>query len=86
MALITKAKFLYKVLSNSAAPTLKDSFISRNILLNNYNLRNSQTDLPFQSQTENFSKEALNIAMLIFGITFRLKLSKLNQFIYLKVV
>ena len=43
----------------------------------------SQTD---QSQTENFSKEALNIAVLIFGITFRLKLSKLNQFIYLKVV
>jgi hypothetical protein len=37
-------------------------------------------------QTENFSKEALNIAVLIFGITFRLKLSKLNQFIYLKVV
>ena len=86
MALITKAKFLYKVLSNSAAPTLKDSFIRRNILLNNYNLRNSQTDLPFQSHTENFSKEALNIAVLIFGITFRLKLSKLNQFIYLKVV
>ena len=34
----------------------------------------------------NFSKEALNIGVLIFGITFRLKLSKLNQFIYLKIV
>jgi hypothetical protein len=30
---LTKATFLYKVWSNSAAPTLKDSFISRNILL-----------------------------------------------------
>ena len=28
----------------------------------------------------------VNIAVLIFGITFRLKLSKLNQFIHLKVV
>ena len=42
---LTKATFLYKVLSNSAAPILKDSLTSRNILLNNYNLRNSQTDL-----------------------------------------
>jgi hypothetical protein len=33
---LTKATFLYKVLSNSAAPILKDSFTSRNILLNNY--------------------------------------------------
>ena len=30
---LTKATFLYKVLSNSAAPILKDSFTSRNILL-----------------------------------------------------
>jgi hypothetical protein len=29
---LTKATFLYKVLRNSAAPTLKESFISRNIL------------------------------------------------------
>jgi hypothetical protein len=42
---LTKATFLYKVLSNSAAPILKDAFISINILLNNYNFRNSQTDL-----------------------------------------
>ena len=53
---LTKAKFLYKVLSNSAAPTLKDSFISRNTLLNNYNLRNSQTDLTLPKPNREFLK------------------------------
>ena len=62
--------FLYKVLNNVAAPTLKDSFIDRIISQNNYNLRNTQTDL---------LKEAFNIAALTFGITFRWKLSKLIQ-------
>ena len=38
----------------------------------------------FQSQTENFLKEALNIAVLTFGITFRWKLSKLIQSSFLK--
>ena len=52
----TKPKFLYKVLSNSAAPTLKDSFISRNIFLNNYNLRNSQTDLTLPKPNREFLK------------------------------
>ncbi len=85
--LIQGYTFVYKVLSNSAAPTLKDSFLSRSILLNNYNLRNSQTDLArFQSQKEKFLKEALNTAGLICGITSSLKLSKLNQFSRLKIV
>ena len=55
---LTKAKFLYKVLSNSAAPTLKDSFISRNTLLNNYNLRNSQTDLTLPKPNREFLKRS----------------------------
>ena len=55
---LTKATFLYKVLSNSAAPILKDSFISRNILLNNYNLRNSQTDLTLPKPNREFLKRS----------------------------
>jgi hypothetical protein len=45
-------------LSNSAAPTLKDSFISRNILLNNYNLRNSQTHLTLLKPNREFLKRS----------------------------
>jgi hypothetical protein len=46
-------------LSNSAAPILKDSFIStRNILLNNYNLRNSQTDLTLPKPNSEFLKRS----------------------------
>ena len=56
--LIKAATFLYKVLSNSAAPILKDSFISRNILLNNYNLRNSQTDLTLPKPNREFLKRS----------------------------
>jgi hypothetical protein len=55
---LTKATFLYKVLSNSAAPILKDSFTSRNILLNNYNLRNSQTDLTLPKPNREFLKRS----------------------------
>jgi hypothetical protein len=57
---LTKATFLYKVLvlSNSAAPTLKDSFISGNILLNNYNFRNSQTDLTPPKPNREFLKRS----------------------------
>jgi hypothetical protein len=55
---LTKATFLYKVLSNSAAPTLKDSFISRNILLNNYNLRNSQTHRTLLKPNREFLKRS----------------------------
>jgi hypothetical protein len=56
---LTKATFLYKVLSNSAAPTLKDSFINRNIiLLNNYNLRNSPTDLTLPKPNREFLKRS----------------------------
>ena len=55
---LTKATFLFKVLSNSAAPILKDSFTSRNILLNNYNLRNSQTDLTLPKPNREFPKRS----------------------------
>ena len=55
---LTKATFLYKVFSNSAAPILKDSFTSRNILLNNYNLRNSQTDLTLPKPNREFLKRS----------------------------
>jgi hypothetical protein len=55
---LIKAIFLYEVLSNSAAPTLKDSLISRNILLNNYNLRNSQTDLTLPKSNREFLKRS----------------------------
>ena len=53
-----KATFLYKVLNDSAAPTLKDSFIDRNISQNNYNLRNSQTDLSLPKPNREFLKRS----------------------------
>jgi hypothetical protein len=83
-----KAKFLYKVLSNSAAPTLKDSLISRNILLNNYNLRNSQTDLTLPKPNREFLKRSFKYsgAYLWNNLPLEAILSKLNQFIYLKVI
>ena len=55
---LTKATFLYKFLSNSAAPILNDSFTSRNILLNDYNLRNSQTDLTLPKPNREFLKRS----------------------------
>ena len=55
---LSKATFVYEVLSNSAAPTLKDSFISRNILLNNYNLGNSQTELALSKPKREFLKRS----------------------------
>jgi hypothetical protein len=46
-------------LSNSAAPILKDSFTSRNILLNNYNLqRSDQTDLTLPKPNREFLKRS----------------------------
>ncbi len=56
---LSKATFVYKVLNNSAAPTLKDSFLSRSILVNNYNLRNSQTDLALSKPKREFLKKKL---------------------------
>ena len=53
-----RATFLYKVLNDSAAPTLKDSFIDRNISQNNYNLRNSQTDLFLPKPNREFFKRS----------------------------
>ena len=47
---IFKATFVYKVLNNSAAPTLEDSFLSRSILVNNYNLRLSNRSGPFKAK------------------------------------
>ena len=55
---LSKATFVYKVLNNSAAPTLKDSFLSRSILVNNYNLRNSQTDLALSKPKREFLKKS----------------------------
>ena len=43
-----EATFLYKVLNYSAAPTLKDSFINRNISQDNY-----KTDLPLPNPKPN---------------------------------
>ena len=51
-----KITYLYKVLNNSAAPTLKDSFIDSSISQNNYNLRNSQTDLTLPRPKREFLK------------------------------
>ena len=50
--------FLYKVLNNSAVPTLKDSFIDRSISQKNYNLRNFQTDLTLPRPKREFLKRS----------------------------
>ena len=41
----TKAVFMYKVLNDHAAPSLKESLYERNVMQNRYNLRNSEYDL-----------------------------------------
>ena len=56
--LLAKATFLYKVLTNSAAPTLKDSLIRKSILQSNYNLRNTQTDLSLPMSNREFFKKS----------------------------
>ena len=85
---LTKATFLYKVLSNSAAPILKDSFISRNILLNNYNLRNSQTDLTLPKPNREFLKRSFKYsgAYLWNSLPLEAKQAQSIRSIYLKVV
>ncbi len=55
---LSMATFVYKVLGDSPAPTLKDSLIGRNILLNNCNLRNSQTDLALSKPKREFLKRS----------------------------
>ena len=55
---LSKATFVYKVLSNTAAPALKDSLIFRNTLLNNLNLRNSQTDLALPKPKREFLRRS----------------------------
>ena len=68
--LLAKATFLYKVLTNTAAPTLKDSLIRKSTLQSNYNLRNSQTDLSLPKSNREFFKKAINTAVLLFGIVY----------------
>ena len=49
----SKAVFMYKVLNDHAAPSLKESFYERNVMQNRYNLRNSEYDLTIpRSRTE----------------------------------
>ena len=48
-------------MNNSAAPTVKDSFLrtGRSILVKNYNLRNSQTDLALSKPKREFLKRSI---------------------------
>ena len=57
--LYIKSVFIYKILNNYTAPTLKESFHKISEYQKTYNLRNTNTD---------FSKESLDIAVLCFGI------------------
>ena len=54
-----KPVFIYKILNNYTAPTLKESFHKISEYQKTYNLRSTKTD---------FSKKALDIAVLCFGI------------------
>ena len=77
---MSKATLLYKMLNDCSAPNLKELLMRRN---SNYDFRNSHTD-PGPSQTETrifLGKLALiSTVVLNFGIIFRAKLKKRNQF------
>ena len=52
----------------------------KNSLQTDYDLRNSHTDLALPKQRREFLKKGLSTVMLNFGIAFRSKQRKRNQF------
>ena len=83
---MSKTALLYKILNNFSAPNLKELLIKRNSLQTVYDLRNSHTDLALPKPRREFLKKALSTVVLNFGIAFRAKLRKCNQFTLLKIL
>lgn len=52
-----KSIFMYKILNKHTAPNLNELFCKRNISQNNYNLRNSETDLSLPKPKTEFLKK-----------------------------
>ena len=72
------------ILNDCCAPNLKELLMRRNSLQSNSgDLRNSHTDLALPKQGREFLKKAVFTVSVVlnFGIIFRAKLRKRNQFI-----
>jgi hypothetical protein len=83
---MSKMALLYKFLNNFSAPNLRELLIKSNSLQTDYDLRNSHTDLALPKPRREFLKKALSTVVLNFGIAFRAKLRKRNQFTLLKIL
>jgi hypothetical protein len=81
---MSKTALLYKILNDFSAPNLKELLIKRSSFQTDYDLRNSHTDLALPRRE--FLKKALSTVVLHFGIAFRAKLRKRNQFTLLKIL
>jgi hypothetical protein len=73
---MSKTALLYKILNDFSAPNLKELLIKRSSFQTDYDLRNSHTDLALPKPR----------LVLHFGIAFRAKLRKRNQFTLLKIL
>ena len=82
--LITEEKkFMYKVLNDHAAPSLKESFYERNVMQNKYNLRNSEYDLTIPRPRTEYLRRSFKYsgAMLWNDLSFAAKsASSLDSF------
>ena len=79
----SNAVFMYKVLNDHAAPSLKESFCERNVMQNRYNLRNSEYDLTIPKPRTEYLKRSFKYsgAMLWNDLSFAAKsASSLDSF------
>ena len=83
---MSKTALLYKILNDFSAPNLKELLIKRSSFQTDYDLRNSHTDLALPKPRREYLKKALSTVVLHFGIAFRAKLRKRNQFTLLKIL
>ena len=70
MSILRKFIFLYKTLHYYTAPNLKESLIGGSLMHANYNLRNTNTDMPLPKPRRELLKKVLNIVGQSFGTAF----------------
>ncbi len=81
-----KSIFLYKIQHDYTAPSLKESLIGSSLMHANYNLRNTNTDIPLPKPRREFLKKVLNIVGQSFGTAFLGKQKRHNLFIFSKIL
>ena len=68
----SKAVFMYTMLNDHAAPSLKESFYERNVMQNRYNLRNNEYDLTIPRPRTEYLRRSF-ITMLWNDLSFAAK-------------